>query len=435
MQFREATKKISKSLVNVFSNTKTAADSIVKKVIRPIFNKSFGFLKHSPRVLAALISVVILLSCTVTVALATDATAAYSLVYNGKNLAFVKDPSVLAEAEILAADKINNQSCNPYIIEGDLVNTIAGQDELKTSQELADILIENSKEIVSTTVLLVNNQPIAVGENIQASLDNYLTTYKTNNNLKKVEFCEGITVGTVYTLKDTAENLPDIEEYFAQGNSLAVQTVEVVTETKPILYKTVYTKSDKYAVGTNVVTKNGAKGSAEVTYEVAKANGVVVNKKQIAYKVISEPVERHVTVGSKRIIAADKNGTAPMCWPVKRVSNCVVTSYMGDGRGHKGMDIAAPKGTPIYAATGGTVTFAGWDGSGYGYKIVVQHDNGLSTLYAHCSAIFVKAGEKVLKGETIAAVGSTGRSTGNHLHFEVRKNGKILNPVNFIGSN
>ncbi len=435
MQLGETAKKICKSFSSVLLLTKTAVKNMFKNVIRPIFYKSFGFLKHSPRVLAALISVIILLSCTVTVALATDATTAYSLVYNGKTLAFIKDPSVLAEAEILAIEKINNQSCNPYIIEGDLVNTIAGQGELKTSYELADILIENSKEIVSTTALMVNNQPVAVGKNIEASLENYLATYKDTNNLKKVEFCEGIGADTIYTLKNTAENLPDIEEYFAEGNSLAVQTVEVVTETKPVLYKTIYTKSDKYAVGTNVVTKSGVKGSAEVTYEVAKVDGVVVSKTQIKYKVISEPKERHVTVGSKRVIAADKNGTAPMCWPVKRVSNCVVTSYMGDGRGHKGMDIAAPKGTPIYAATSGTVTSAGWDTSGYGYKIVIQHDNGFSTLYAHCSAIFVKAGEKVLKGETIAAVGSTGRSTGNHLHFEVRKNGSIVNPVNYIGSN
>ena len=124
-----------------------------------------------------------------------------------------------------------------------------------------------------------------------------------------------------------------------------------------------------------------------------------------------------------------------MLWPVKRVSGSYVSSYMGDGRGHKGMDIVASAGTPIYAADGGTVSYAGWDSSGYGYKIVIKHSNGYETLYAHCNAIYVKVGDTVGKGETVGAVGKTGRATGNHLHFEVRKNGTILNPANFIGRN
>ncbi|MFA6749234.1 MAG: M23 family metallopeptidase, partial [Candidatus Riflebacteria bacterium] len=96
-----------------------------------------------------------------------------------------------------------------------------------------------------------------------------------------------------------------------------------------------------------------------------------------------------------------------------------------------GIDIAAPKGTPILAATNGKVIYAGRR-SGYGNLIIVSHANGYSTRYAHCSSIIARKGQQVKAGQIIGRVGATGVATGNHLHFEVRKNGKTLNPVSFI---
>ena len=98
---------------------------------------------------------------------------------------------------------------------------------------------------------------------------------------------------------------------------------------------------------------------------------------------------------------------------------------------HTGLDIAAPTGTPIGAAASGTVTFAGRKGS-YGNMIVITHDNGVQTYYGHCSKLYAKAGQKVKQGEKIAAVGSTGNSTGPHLHLEVRVNGVAYNPQNYV---
>jgi len=94
---------------------------------------------------------------------------------------------------------------------------------------------------------------------------------------------------------------------------------------------------------------------------------------------------------------------------------------------HTGLDIAASRGTPIRAALSGTVIFAGRKG-GYGNAVIVEHPNGYETLYGHCSKILVKRGQTVKKGQTIARVGSTGISTGPHVHFEVRKSGKRMNP-------
>lgn len=98
---------------------------------------------------------------------------------------------------------------------------------------------------------------------------------------------------------------------------------------------------------------------------------------------------------------------------------------------HTGLDIAATTGTPIKVVSDGTVTFAGWSGS-YGYLVKVDHGNGVETWYGHTSKMYVTAGEKVSAGETIAAVGSTGNSTGPHLHFEIRINGKTVNPQNYV---
>ncbi|MEY8481483.1 peptidoglycan DD-metalloendopeptidase family protein [Lachnospiraceae bacterium 48-21] len=103
----------------------------------------------------------------------------------------------------------------------------------------------------------------------------------------------------------------------------------------------------------------------------------------------------------------------------------------GAGNNHKGMDLAAPTGTPIYAAAAGTVTTARYSSSA-GNWVVINHGNGLQTYYMHASALYVSEGQSVSKGQNIAAVGSTGQSTGPHLHFQVMQNGTPVNPRNYL---
>lgn len=103
----------------------------------------------------------------------------------------------------------------------------------------------------------------------------------------------------------------------------------------------------------------------------------------------------------------------------------------GASTNHKGVDFAAATGTPIYAAAGGTVTSARYSGNA-GNMIVINHGNGLQTYYMHCSRIYVSAGTKVTKGQNIGAVGTTGNSTGPHLHFQVMSGGRAVNPMNYL---
>ncbi len=104
---------------------------------------------------------------------------------------------------------------------------------------------------------------------------------------------------------------------------------------------------------------------------------------------------------------------------------------LGYRRLHTGMDFAAGYGSTIRAADSGTVIYSGWHG-GYGKTVIINHGKGITTLYAHSSKLYVKSGESVKRGQAISAVGSTGLSTGPHLHFEVRKNGTPVNPANYL---
>lgn len=114
--------------------------------------------------------------------------------------------------------------------------------------------------------------------------------------------------------------------------------------------------------------------------------------------------------------------------------NGTITSRFGvrSRDNHKGIDIGAPKGTSIKAAASGTVVHSGNKNDGYGNYIILSHGNGVQTYYAHCSQLLVSKGQSVEQGQVIAKVGSTGISTGNHLHFEVRINGVAQNPQNYV---
>ena len=208
---------------------------------------------------------------------------------------------------------------------------------------------------------------------------------------------------------------------------ITVETVEVSVFAEAIEYDTITKKSGSYYEGESVVTQAGKNGKARVTARLTKQNGKTVAREDLSVETIKEPVNKVVVKGTKPV--PPKKGTGTFRKPV---NTGVYAGYgMRWGRMHYGLDYAAPTGTPIYAADGGTVTFAGWSGA-YGYTITIDHGANKKTLYAHCSRLFVSAGTKVYKGQHIAAVGSTGRSTGPHCHFEIFINGANVNPSYYV---
>ncbi|MGE5628418.1 MAG: M23 family metallopeptidase [Solirubrobacterales bacterium] len=142
-----------------------------------------------------------------------------------------------------------------------------------------------------------------------------------------------------------------------------------------------------------------------------------------------KPAENKTEIQSYRLSRSGYNNMKNFTMPCSGT----LTSAFGtrNGRMHKGIDIGAPYGTPLHCSSSGTVTFAGWQ-EGYGNVIIINHGNNIETVYAHCKTINVKKSQKVTTGEKIGEVGSTGRSTGPHVHFEIRLNGTPMNPQNYL---
>ena len=200
-----------------------------------------------------------------------------------------------------------------------------------------------------------------------------------------------------------------------------------------VQFDVVYTDDPSMYKGDEKVTSPGAYGAADVVANVTYVNGTEVEREIVSSVTLREPVTESRLRGTKERPTWHPTGT--FRWP----TTGRISSYFGGRKSpggigstnHKGIDIAAPRGTPVYAADGGTVTYAGWM-SGYGYTVRIDHGNGYVTYYAHNSSLTTSVGKHVYKGQQIAKVGSTGNSTGNHCHFEVRYNGVAKNPLNYL---
>ena len=217
--------------------------------------------------------------------------------------------------------------------------------------------------------------------------------------------------------------------------SKVLTVVATVRETynETIKYKTVKVEDSSHYIGYRAERNQGKNGKKQIVADVSYINGKEVERTVLSQKVIKEPQDRVVVVGTKRYSpSAMTDDDSHLLWPVEGTDVSDVSSFWGDGRNHKGTDILAPNGTPIFAAEAGTVTYVGWE-SGWGLYMTIDHGNGLRTLYSHCSSITAKQGQKVQRGEYIAAVGITGNAYGYHLHFEVHENGVAVDGRPYLG--
>ena len=200
-----------------------------------------------------------------------------------------------------------------------------------------------------------------------------------------------------------------------------------------VAYNIEYTDSADLYQGDYKVTSKGEYGKADVMAKTTYVNGEETERTILSSVTLKEPVTEYRLRGTKPRPTWYPTGS--FRWP----TSGRVTSYFGGRKSpggigstnHKGIDIAVPRGTPIYAADGGTVTYSGWM-SGYGYLVEINHGNGYVTRYGHNSSLTVSVGQHVYKGQQVARAGSTGNSTGNHCHFEVRYNGVAKNPLNYL---
>ena len=173
-----------------------------------------------------------------------------------------------------------------------------------------------------------------------------------------------------------------------------------------------------------------------VSSEEAVAKLYVEAPKTIAVAKKTSSTVKYTSTGSVNTNLTTAGGKPNLGISLIKPVSGTISSRFGVGSSirrssHTGLDIAAPLGTPIKAAASGTVTFAGWKGS-YGNMLVISHGNNVQTYYAHCSKLSASVGTSISQGQVIGAVGSTGNSTGPHLHLEIRVNGIAYNPQNYL---
>lgn len=207
--------------------------------------------------------------------------------------------------------------------------------------------------------------------------------------------------------------------------TLSVKTTEKIVKNQEIQYDTEYVKDDSMRLGVVEPISPGKNGLKKVTIQVTKVDGLLTEEQVVNEEIIDQPVTAKVKKGTKVIKG---EGTGKFAWPVISPSISSTFGYRW-GKLHKGIDITGNKS--IMAADNGKVTETGYK-SDYGNYIIINHLNGYETLYGHLSQILVKSGTIVEKGDKIGIMGSTGDSTGVHLHFEVHNSGSLENPLKYL---
>lgn len=201
-----------------------------------------------------------------------------------------------------------------------------------------------------------------------------------------------------------------------------------ITSKETVPYKVVIEKNGSVWQGRQKLKQKGENGFRQATYKLVLKNGAQIAKNMLSESVI-RPARDQVIVKGSRLIVASRQGGSRLGWPTAGKINSDYGRRWG--RKHTGLDIDGNKGEPIGASADGRVISASWDG-GYGKAVVIRHGNGLVTKYAHMSQIEVETGQRVSRGDLIGLVGSTGNSTGPHVHFEVILDGSFQNPLRFL---
>lgn len=346
-----------------------------------------------------------------------------------KNFTFKVEASVITVDETPIATVKNTEEANKILksIKDKYVNKNAKQ--LAEPVFAEDVKVENK---------YVKEEDILSNENALAALSVNKDKGK-EHEIKEGDTLFEIAINNDLSLEDVLKANPGITETTPLKIGSKINVVVPVPLVSVVTYEeAVYTdvipkkietvKNDKEYKTYKKVLTTGKDGSKQVTAKVTKVNGIEEKRDVISEKVLTEPTVEKVEIGT--LNTPPKKSVGSFIYPVRgRLSSGYGHRW---GVMHKGIDLAVPAGTPIKASDGGKVVFSGYNKGGYGNMVKIDHGNGYQTIYAHNSKNAVSVGQKVAQGEVIAYVGSTGDSTGNHVHFEVLKNGSSQNPLNYL---
>lgn len=311
---------------------------------------------------------------------------------------------------------------------------------LKSNEEInkLDTEINSTQEEIKTLESNIKDNEEALGKRLKAINNNYSMGY-----IKVILSSTSLSdfFSNIYIVKQVVEQdkvlLKELDE-----NKLAVESKEKELEGKKQKQEELKTQlqSDNESVQADKSELQALKNELE-----KEENDLESELEKIAAEAAAKlAAEQAAKEAAKQESSNDGSTSGPTgvissgSWPVPghtRISSPYgyrQHPVLNVQKMHTGIDIPAPSGTPTVAIDNGTVIFSGTQGS-YGKTVMIQHDDGKVTLYAHNSELVVSVGQRVQKGQVVAKIGSTGRSTGPHLHFEVRINGKHTNPMPYIG--
>ena len=410
---------------------------------------------------------------------------------NGEEIGYVKSEQVFHDTENKIHARMLYQTGDEILkYDTKLAITVASSDDVQSVSELTDTMIQSSAtDIVEATGLMVDGVFYGAAKDVTSvkeRLDAMLAEYR-ESDLDRVEFTKNVELEKGLYLQSNIVSADDlikiidgeteVDRYYkvvagdtpisiAQKNNitldallalnpelketcvvgqhvlvtkaerfLSVKRIVRSTYTEYIDYKTTYIETKDLYEGFEQVRTKGVKGEKEIIADISYLDGVEVDREIISTTTVKQPSDEVVLRGTAKMPTASGSGVPSdfgLVWPTSG-KNMYVSSYWGSGRNHKAIDIAywgGAYGKPIVAAHAGTVTYAGWRGS-YGYVVFLQSGN-VMTVYGHCSKLAVTTGQQVSRGQYIANIGSTGYSTGPHLHFEVRINGVHQNPIKYL---
>lgn len=427
---------------------------------------------------------------------ATRVDYALEVTSQGEHVGYITDESVLTTAQEMLRQRIIHTDGTAANIEIDPeLSVVAVNSELiSDADKMTDSLIRMSNEdIFEAQGLYIDGDfygavtdTTLIEEILESTLDKYRTDAEGEvvSFVKTIELKDGLYLKDSLISNEEMQNLllstesaertytieegdspiqiankngltyaefkalnPDIEENCFIGQEalistekpfLSVRVTRTEVTTEEVAYETETTQDSSQYVGYTKTVQEGQNGLCQVTASVEYIDGYETNREVLETEVIQEPVTKKVVEGTKQQVTyasgrvlSSSTGTGSysgtFIWPVS--SGGYISCYYSSG--HRAIDIACPYGTGIVASASGTVVLAGWYDS-YGKAVIIDHGNGVQTLYAHNSTLNVSVGQTVSQGQVIAGAGSTGYSFGNHCHFEVRINGSRMNPLNYL---
>ena len=424
-----------------------------------------------------------------------DMTFALAVQFNGEMLGYIKDESIFEKAENEVFKRI---AFEDFVRQPDKLPvfsiSVVKPDQIVNENELTNRLIKASgSELTEASGLYIDGKflgAVADESRLNAILDGLLDEYRTGELEESVGFVKDVQTksglfppSAVIKEEDLKQELsreeaqqrvyvtvsgdspiliaqknkvsyaqlkalnPDIEKRLMIGQEVLIEKAVPTLEVKVMRIETIEERipfkieqvqdASKYQ-GYIQVTRVGQYGINEKTARVTYIDGVEAAREILSTRSVKDPINERIVVGGlvplQQIPGGTRNASSNFLWPA---DGGYVTCLFGSAGyyGHTGLDIGGlPQGAAIRAAASGTVIKVAYNNYGYGYHIVISHGGGVETLYGHNSKIYVKAGEWVEQGQLIAGMGRTGRATGIHVHFEIRINGRYVNPANYVGT-